>query len=174
MGKGRISTPKNKLTNQQNNDTIYYIKNRRCRMYSSIDIGKYIVLELRKRGIKITNLKLQKMLYYVQAYSLLQNNKPLYKEPIEARKLGPIVPVVHNAFRWAGSSNILVIEKPNPINDEDKKLINDVLDIVGNVSSKALVDISHTYDSWKNAFENQWDKTIYLDDIKKCHKNYYF
>ena len=150
-------------------------------MYNVIDISKYIISMLNEVGVKITNLKLQKMLYYAQAYSLLEKDKPLYEEDIVARKLGPIVPVAHNAFKWANSSEILVIEEPNEIIEKrDKEMIKEVLMIMAYLPSEDLVNITNEYDTWKDAIINTYDRTIYNDEIKKYHKKrmaesgYYF
>jgi uncharacterized phage-associated protein len=147
-------------------------------MYSVIDISKYIISKL---NIKITNLKLQSLLYYVQAYSLLKNNRTLYKEEIVARKLGVIIPVAHNAFKWSNSSEILIIEKPSKIIEEkDKEIIDAILTTIGELSSETLIDKIRSYGTWKESFENVFNKIIYPEDIKRYHKkikektNYYF
>lgn len=59
----------------------------------ALDVAKYFLFLARNReaGDTISNLKIQKMLYYAQGYSLALFNKPLFDDRIEAWKHGPVV-----------------------------------------------------------------------------------
>lgn len=65
------------------------------------DVAKFIVSTM-----SVTQLKLQKLLYYVYAEFLRTTGKKLFKEPIVAYKLGPVVEEVRNLFKVHGSSTI--------------------------------------------------------------------
>ena len=56
----------------------------------------------------ITNMKLNKLLYFAQAWSLTKYGEPLFEEEIQAWQHGPVVPSIYKAFRICGY---------NPIND---------------------------------------------------------
>ena len=64
-------------------------------MVSATDLSNYIVLEAYRRGRPITQLKLQKILYYIQGKHLALYRKPLFPEDIEAWAYGPVVREVY-------------------------------------------------------------------------------
>ena len=65
---------------------------------NALDIAKYILHFGYEHGELITNLKLQKLLYYVHR-CLATYNKPLFKNDFEARVHGPVIPAIYRFFR---------------------------------------------------------------------------
>src|SRR3954452_12363813 len=59
------------------------------------DVAAYILEE----AGALTAMKLQKLLYYSQAWSLVWDEAPLFQEPIEAWANGPVVPVAYDVHR---------------------------------------------------------------------------
>ena len=57
----------------------------------AIDVAQYILNYFRKKGQPITTLKLQKLVYYVQAWSLVWDDAPIFDEDFEAWVNGPVV-----------------------------------------------------------------------------------
>ena len=55
---------------------------------------------------QVTNLSLNKLLYFAQGHSLAENGKPLFDEPIEAWQYGPVVPSVYHTFKKHRRSRI--------------------------------------------------------------------
>ena len=72
-------------------------------MYSAIDVAKYIIWFCKENGYSISNLKLQKLLYFVQAQFLISTGAPAFKEEIEAWDFGPVVSKVYQYFKMWGS-----------------------------------------------------------------------
>ena len=72
-------------------------------MLQVIDVAKYIIDKCVKDGSPISNLQLQKILYYVQVDFLKRNGEPLFSENIEAWQFGPVVPEAYNRFCGFGS-----------------------------------------------------------------------
>ena len=64
-------------------------------MSAVFDVAKYI---LEKRS-PMTAMKLEKIIYYSQAWSLVWDSAPLFNEPIEAWMNGPVIPVLFNVHR---------------------------------------------------------------------------
>ena len=113
---------------------------------SANDVAAYI---LEKMGA-MTTMKLQKLLYYCQAWSLVWDEEPLFQEQIEAWANGPVVREVfkehRNMFtidRTSGSSS-----KLSPV---QKETINSVLSYYGDKPSQWLSDLTHMEDPWKNS-----------------------
>ncbi len=73
-------------------------------MHSVIDVANYFLsLVNEDQGEGITNMKMQKLVYYAQGFSLAMLNKPLFEEPIEAWQYGPVVPTLYHAFKKYGN-----------------------------------------------------------------------
>lgn len=62
-------------------------------------VSDYLLVENRERGENLTNLKLQKLLYYAQAWHLALRNAPLFDEDFQAWVHGPVLPSQYLRFR---------------------------------------------------------------------------
>jgi uncharacterized phage-associated protein len=62
--------------------------------YLADEVADAVICLARARQIDITNLKLQKLLYYCQAWSLVFTGQALFAERIEAWVHGPVVPSI--------------------------------------------------------------------------------
>lgn len=101
-------------------------------MYAALEISKYIIDKCTKEKCPISNLQLQKILYYIQK-DFLQHELIAFSEEIEAWQFGPVVPIVYRQYCGFGAMPIrmnydVVIEanyvkKINPI-VEQKRLLN--------------------------------------------------
>ena len=141
--------------------------------YDALTVARYIINQCNKTQIDVSNLKLQKLLYYVQATFLVINKKECFKEQIEAWDFGPVVPIVYNEFKKYGSNNIPRIETyidldfdsptffkkinydENIINENDKNYINQVIEHFGKFSAFELVEKTHNEDPWKNTYTSK-------------------
>ena len=74
-------------------------------LYKAIDLSKYIVTKCIVDGCAISNLQLQKILYYVQK-DFLQRDLVAFSDDIEAWQFGPVVPVVYYKFCGFGAMPI--------------------------------------------------------------------
>lgn len=138
-------------------------------MYHVIDIAKYVILFCKERGISISNLKLQKLLYFVQAQFLVTLGKPAFQEHIEAWDFGPVVPEAYHYFKIWGSSEIpeeLVQDAKNSIYLNDQKVIDTILKECASYSASTLVEITHNQAPWIDNYEKGCNNTISLKAIK--------
>lgn len=108
----------------------------------------------------ITNLKLQKVLYFAQAYYLAKLGKPLFSDNIEAWEYGPVVPSIYRKYKTNGNNPI--------ISEEDKKVVQKIWGTFGGYSASRLVDITHAHTPWKEA-----SKTSSQIIPNKALKEYY-
>ncbi len=92
-------------------------------MASVFDVAKYI---LEKQG-PMTTMKLQKLVYYSQAWSVVWDEKPLFAEEIQAWASGPVVRELYNEHK--GKFRISSLQKGNVGNliREEKETIDAVL-----------------------------------------------
>lgn len=128
--------------------------------YTADNVAKYIVYlasqELvgdNKEREGITNLKLQKVLYFAQAYFLAKLGKSLFSDNIEAWEYGPVVPGVYRKYRENGSNPIIVEEDKSSLAIEDKETIQKIWNTFGVYSASKLVDIAHAHTPWKDAYQ---------------------
>ena len=63
-------------------------------MYGALDLSKYIVAKCIEDGLPISNLQLQKILYYIQK-DFLKRDEMAFPDDIEAWQFGPVVPNVY-------------------------------------------------------------------------------
>lgn len=110
------------------------------------DVANYI---LTKKGA-MTTMKLQKLLYYCQAWSLVWDEAPLFPESIEAWANGPIVPEIYKMHR--GQFSIESISGDSrKLTSIQKETIDAVLAHYGNKTAQWLSELTHREDPWKNA-----------------------
>ena len=110
------------------------------------DVAAYI---LQHQG-EMTAMKLQKLVYYSQAWSLVWDEAPLFDEPIEAWANGPVVRDLYNRHQgqfkvnsWRGD--------PGKLSDTQQETILKVLEFYGGMSSQALSDLTHSEKPWQRA-----------------------
>lgn len=111
------------------------------------DVANYI---LTKRG-NMTAMKLQKLLYYCQAWSLVWDERPLFTETIEAWANGPVVTEIYTTHR--GQFSIATWPKGNPANLDGTAIetIDAVLNYYGDKSAQWLSDLTHKEKPWAEA-----------------------
>lgn len=112
---------------------------------SALDVAAYI---LKKLG-PMTTMKLQKLIYYCQAWSLVWDEKPLFKEDIEAWANGPVVRDLFNYHRGQYMISSVLIGNPDLLDDQQRETIDAVLDYYGDKPSQWLSDLTHMEDPWK-------------------------
>ena len=121
--------------------------------YNAIDIAKKIICKTDvEHGDTLSNLKLQKLLYYMQGFHLAFFDEPFFNESIEAWTYGPVVPVVFQEFKKYKKDSI------NPDNyqddlvlpDDEQQMFDMVYSEYNRYSAVALMNMTHTEGPWKN------------------------
>ena len=131
-------------------------------MANVFDVAAYLLSKADiKEGDGMTHLKLQKLLYYCQGFSLVLLEKPLFTNEIEAWTHGPVVSDAYDEFKRYGDKIIddLGPGNVNALSGDEKALIDDVYDVYGGYSASRLRNLTHNEKPWIDA-ENKIDKTI--------------
>ena len=128
------------------------------------DVAAYI---LQKKGT-LSTMKLQKLVYYSQAWSLVWDEKPLFKEDIEAWSNGPVVRDLFYYHRGRYEIDTVEIGNPRLLDQEQQETVDAVLDYYGDRSAQWLIELTHMEDPWIQAREGlhpleRGDKVISLD-----------
>lgn len=123
-------------------------------MYSAMNMAKYTVNYSMQKGSPISNLKLQKMLYYMWIDYYGATGNELFTDNFCAWQLGPVVPSIYYLFcSYAGTP----IKKAFDvcIEDSDIPLINKIIDKYLPISASSLVEHSHhSGGPWALTYEN--------------------
>ncbi len=111
------------------------------------DVAAYI---LEKAG-PMTAMKLQKLAYYSQAWSLVWDEEPLFTARIEAWANGPVVPQLYDVHR--GQFTVSKWPKGNPsrLTRTQRETVDTVLDYYDSKSSQWLSELTHREDPWRVA-----------------------
>lgn len=120
-------------------------------MPTCFDVAKYI---LEKKN-ELTTIKLQKLVYYSQAWSLVWDDAPLFQERIEAWINGPVIPDLYKAHKglFTLSANQINGDSKN-LTEIQKQTIDSILNYYGDQSSQWLSDLTHQEQPWLKARKN--------------------
>lgn len=127
--------------------------------HSVHDVAAYI---LKKQG-EMSAMKLQKLVYYAQAWSLVWDEKPLFKAKIEAWANGPVVRSLYDKHRGQFSVKQWPEGDRAKITGEAKKTIDSVLSFYGDKSGQWLSELTHKERPWRDARKG-------LADDERCDK----
>lgn len=118
--------------------------------YPVEDIANLLLVWAEQDNDPMSNMKLQKMLYYQQGFHLAYFDSPLFDDEIEAWMYGPVVPKIYNLYKSAGK-NILHGDKERnfPIEDEmEEKLFWEVYQVYNKFSASGLMQKTHQEMPW--------------------------
>jgi len=121
----------------------------------------------------ISNLKLQKLLYYAQGCFLAFYDRPLFKDEIEAWAHGPVVPSVYREFKKNGSAGISewkTIPSQIKFSEEEEDVLEKVYDYFGQFSAWKLRNMTHEETPWQETKKND---TIAIQLIEDYFKETY-
>jgi uncharacterized phage-associated protein len=135
-------------------------------MASVLDVAAYI---LRKRG-GMSAMKLQKLVYYSQAWATVWDDEEIFPESIRAWKNGPVVRELWEEHR--GQFRVSEIKgHPSRISEHHKETIDSVLDFYGDKSAQWLSDLTHMEDPWKEAYTPYGDNEITLEALSEYYSS---
>lgn len=120
-------------------------------MTTAGDIAKYVVRFFQEAGDPVTNLKLQKLLYYVQGWHLALKDGPAFPERLEAWIHGPVQPSTYGAYkhyRW-----LPITDSPGDVElpDEAMEIVNSVIESYGGETGYQLELRTHQEPPWLQA-----------------------
>ncbi|MDE7413632.1 MAG: DUF4065 domain-containing protein [Muribaculaceae bacterium] len=122
-------------------------------MYLAKEIADWILSRINiESGDTISPLKLQKLLYYCQAWHYTIFNEPLFDEDIEAWAHGPVVPSQYSRFadtpRYTNINITQVEITPPTLPNDSRELLEEVMDIYGEHSASYLEQLTHKERPW--------------------------
>ncbi len=118
-------------------------------MASAHDVAAYI---LQQKGAMST-WKLQKLVYYSQAWHLVWDEEPLFSEPVEAWSNGPVVRALYNQHRGQFKVSRWGSGQPSKLTASERETIDAVLSFYGDKSGHWLSELTHSEPPWREARE---------------------
>lgn len=125
----------------------------KAQTFDAKDVATYFVWKSNQEKKDITNKKIQKLLYYAQAWSLVLKNKPLFGENIEAWIHGPTVRDVYSLYKKYGFGPIRleVAEKDIAKLKTEKDLLDTIWRVYGKFDADYLEELTHNEEPWIEA-----------------------
>lgn len=117
---------------------------------SVLDVAAYILAK-HPKSQPITAWKLQKLVYYCQAWSLVWDEKPLFKEKILAWANGPVVKELYDHHKGMFYVKEMPKGRPEHLSLNQKDTIDHVLKAYGDKTAQWLSDLTHMEEPWIEA-----------------------
>jgi uncharacterized phage-associated protein len=145
-------------------------------MIDCLNVARYFIIRAYEDGIEaeMTNMKVQKLLYYAQSLHLALYNEPLFAEEIQAWRYGPVCPPAYNFYSEFEAKQLPIPDKESLLQlpREKKKLLEEIWEYFGGYHAYKLSDMTHLEFPWKKARKGlppQASSTepIQLNDMKE-------
>jgi uncharacterized phage-associated protein len=140
------------------------------------DVASYVLSKLPDKTC--TTMKLQKLIYYCQAWSLVWDDAPLFPENIEAWANGPVVPELYRYHKgmFIISYDQMSLGNDMKLNKNQQETVDSVLAYYGDKHSQWLIDLTHMEAPWINARKGlsrleKGNRIIKLDDMVEYYSS---
>lgn len=119
------------------------------------DVVDYVIVKLNESGKPLNLLKLQKLIYYIQAWSLALKKEPLFQGKFQAWVHGPVNRQIFDRFKEThslySSVDIHDVQKTfdmSSMDNENINHINAVLEAYGDFAGYQLEELTHREEPW--------------------------
>lgn len=137
------------------------------RPYNASEVAEYIIARCHQKHEAISNLKLQKILYFVQAQFIVKLGVPCFDNIMQAWNYGPVVPDVYRKYRGYGNTNIPSFGgKKFHFEKDEQRTLDATIDRASEYAASQLVEIAHNQCPWIDAYKKA-DRIITPESIKK-------
>ena len=139
-------------------------------MYQPGEIADWFLAAVdRGAGDSITHLKLQKLVFYAQAWALALLGRPLFDEEVQAWAHGPVVPSLWLRFRDHRWDALPPPRELPELDPETTELLADVMDTYGEHSASRLEELTHSEEPWIRARRGRAPEERCTEIIPKEH-----
>jgi uncharacterized phage-associated protein len=126
--------------------------------YTALTVAKWFISWANSNDADLSNLKLQKLIYYAQGYWLAFKTQPLFGDSIHAWSHGPVVPNVYHCFKKFGSGDIRLPPDDDfdwdHVDAETTQHLIEIWDKFGGFGAWRLRNMTHAEAPWKEHFED--------------------
>ena len=128
---------------------------KRKQLYSTNTIAERISIYMISSGYEITNLFLQKLLYYLKGFGYVFYQKDILNMSCEAWVNGPVFPMIYDKYKGFGkeilSCENMEFDLNSLLSEEEKTLVDYVLNIFGKYNGWTLREFTHKERPWQSA-----------------------
>ncbi|MGB5959769.1 MAG: type II toxin-antitoxin system antitoxin SocA domain-containing protein [Coleofasciculaceae cyanobacterium] len=144
-------------------------------MIDCLNAAQYFIIRAYEDGLEaeMTNMKVQKLLYYAQSLHLALYDEPLFEEEIQAWRYGPVCPPAYRFYSDFEAKQLPVPLKESLLQlpDDKQELLEEIWQYFGSYHAFKLSDMTHLEFPWKKARRNLLPEAsstepILLDDMK--------
>ena len=116
-------------------------------------------------------MKLQKLVYYCQVWSIVWDDNVIFDEPIEARENGPVVGSLWEATRGQFRVAAIPEGKSSNLSAAERATVDKVLSFYGPKDAQWLSDLTHMEAPWREAYDASRNTTISLERISEFYSS---
>jgi uncharacterized phage-associated protein len=150
-------------------------------MHSARAIANCFLEIAQKEGKQLTNMQLQKLVYFAHGWHLALTGEPLLTDAVKAWTFGPVIPPLYNSLKMFGNGlvtepikrknldtgEIAVVEEP--LTDYEKRLLQRVWQVYGNMTGSEMSYLTHQPGTpWETTW-NQEKFSVIPDHLIKEH-----
>lgn len=144
-------------------------------MIDCLNLARYFIIRAYEDGIEadMTNMKLQKLLYYAQSLHLALYDEPFFGEEIQAWRYGPVCPPAYRFYSEFEASQLPIPSKESLLQlpSDKQELLEEIWGYFGGYHAYRLSNMTHGEFPWKKARkgllpEASSTKLILLEDMK--------
>jgi uncharacterized phage-associated protein len=145
-------------------------------MINCLNAARYFIIRAYEDGLEaeMTNMKVQKLLYYAQSLHLALYNEPLFEAEIQAWRYGPVCPPAYKFYSEFEAQQLPIPQQESLLQlpSEKKELLEEIWEYFGGYHAYRLSDMTHGEFPWKKARKGlppQASSTepILLNDMKE-------
>lgn len=120
--------------------------------FTAFDVAAWFLnRQDRDSGDLITHLKLQKLVYYAQAWALALLNEPLFDEDLEAWAHGPVARSLYERYAGARWNPLDPVDHEVKFSEQQLDVLSEVADAYTGYTSKRLEAMTHSEQPWLEA-----------------------
>ncbi len=125
-----------------------FLEDRTSPNAASRQLADYLIAESRERGELLTPLKLQKLIFYADAWHMALYDDEITPEKFQAWVHGPVALSHYHRFKELRWHPIMEeVERPN-LGDELRSHLDEIIDVFGSETATALEIMTHSEEPW--------------------------
>ncbi len=148
-------------------------------MHSARSIANSILNIAHKAGKQLTNMQLQKLVYFAHGWHLALKGEPLLEDTVNAWNFGPVIPPLYNSLKKYGNGIVTepikrkdqetgeVVSFEEPESEYVKQLLQRVWEIYGNMTGAQMSYLTHQPDTpWDCTWKKEKFSIITNESIR--------
>ena len=135
-----------------------------------------VVQYILKKAGPMSAMKLQKLVYYCQAWSLVWDEEQLFNDEIQAWANGPVAPYLYKKHKGQFKITTWKDGDASKLTKKQKETIDAVIKFYGDMNSQKLSDLTHGEQPWINARKgldalDRGEQTISVADMEEYYSS---